>query len=156
MAVNHGKAFENIFKADWIKTFPEAFIYRLPDIQTGYKNSNNPCDFFCYVDGKLFLVECKVTLESTLNFSKIPQYERLLPYKNILGVNPGILVWFESYDKVYWCPITEVEKIKNENKKSIKYIDLKNKVYNMIEIPSIKKRVFMESDYSILNRKEIN
>ena len=154
MAVNHGKAFEQKFREDWLKTFPGSFIYRLPDIQTGYKNSNNPCDFFCYVDSKLFLVECKATLEATLNFSKIPQYERLLPYKNIQGVNPGVLVWFENYDKIYWCPITEIEKIKTENKKSIKYIDLKNKVYNMIEIPSIKKRVFMESDYSNLIKKE--
>lgn len=43
-----------------------------------------------------------------------------------------------------------MEKMVLDGKKSISVKMLEEKLYNIIEIPSIKKRVFMESDYSIL------
>lgn len=152
---NYGKAFETVFKENWKKCFPNSFIFRLSDQVSGYKTtSQNPCDFICFNLGKLFLIECKVTKENCLNFAKMPQYERLLQYKNIDGVYPGILIWFESKDKIIWCPIKEVEKIKGNNFKSIKYDMAEKKLYNLVEIPSVKKRVFMTSDYSVLLNTE--
>lgn len=38
----------------------------------------------------------------------------------------------------------------NDGKKSISLKMLDEKLYNIIEIPSVKKRVFLESDYTIL------
>ena len=42
------------------------------------------------------------------------------------------------------------ERLKNEDYKSINIKTLDLKEYNILEIPSIKRRVFLDSDYSIL------
>ena len=80
----------------------------------------------------------------------IPQYERLLEYKNIPGVYPGVLLWLSEKDKVMWISIIEMEKMVKDGKKSIGLKMLKEKSYNIIEIPSVKKRVYLDSDYTIL------
>jgi penicillin-binding protein-related factor A (putative recombinase) len=153
--ISKGKQFEEKFKECWKKTFPTSFIYRIPDQVTGYKTtSQNPCDFICFTQGKLFLVECKSHGGASISFTAIPQYERLLVYKDIKGVYPGIVIWFKEKDTVIWVPIKEAEKMVKDENKSIKLSMLKEDKYKIIVIPSTKKRVFMDSDYSSLIKEE--
>ena len=50
----YGKKFEQKFKSDWKKCFPETFLFRLKDQTTGYKTtSQNPCDFLAMNNGYL-------------------------------------------------------------------------------------------------------
>lgn len=154
MAVNKGKAWEEHFKNNWKKCFPNTFIFRLKDNMNGYKEtSGNPCDFLCFPgENKLFMVECKEHKGASIPFTAIPQYERLLEYKNYPGVFPGVMLWLSEKDMVLWISITEMEKMVKDGKKSIGIKMLEDSLYNIIMIPSEKKRVFLNSDYSILMR----
>lgn len=154
MAINKGKAWEEHFKANWKKSFPGTFIFRLKDNMNGYKEtSGNPCDFLCFPgENKLFMVECKEHKGASIPFTAIPQYERLLEYKNYPGVFPGVMLWLSEKDMVLWISITEMEKMVKDGKKSIGIKMLEDSLYNIIMIPSEKKRVFLDSDYSILMR----
>lgn len=151
-SANKGKSWEEHFRQDWRKCFPNTFIFRLKDQMTGYKEtSGNPCDFFCFPgNNQLFMVECKEHKGASIPFTAIPQYERLLEYKNLPGVYPGVLLWLSEKDKVMWISIIEMEKMVKDGKKSIGLKMLKEKSYNIIEIPSVKKRVYLDSDYTIL------
>ena len=149
MGYNYGKKFELKFREDWIKSFPDSFIQRLQDNQSGYYGtSSNTCDFITFTNGKLFLIECKSTHGNTLPFSNIRQYDKLLAQRGKPGVSPGILVWWIDKFKIAWVPITSVEKMKNDGKKSINIKMLDEHEYVLFEIPSIKKRVFLDSDYT--------
>lgn len=157
MAVNFGKKFESKFLADWKKSFPNTFIYRLPDQVTGYKvTSQNPADFLAYNNKQLWLLEVKSHEGSSIPFTAIPQYERLLAYKDYDGVNAIIIIWFRDKDTVWAVPIKEAEKMVLNGEKSIGLRMLKDKLYNIIEIPSVKKRVFLDSDYTCLIKLEDN
>lgn len=152
MSNNKGKAWETKFMQDWKKSFPDTFIFRLKDQMTGYKEtSSNPCDFLCFPgNNKLFLVECKEHKGASIPFTAIPQYERLLSYKDLPGVYPGVMLWLSEKDVVLWVGVKEMEKMQNDGKKSIGLKMLDKMDYKIIKIPSIKKRVFLESDYSVL------
>lgn len=144
-----GKKWEEIFKAGWKQQFPGTLVFRLKDQVTGYKEtSQNPCDFLCFPGHKLFMVECKEHLGASIPFTDIPQYERLLHYKDLKNVYPGVMLWLSEKDKVFWVPIKVMEQMVNDGEKSIGLRHIGK--YDLIEIPSIKKRVFMESDYSVL------
>lgn len=147
-----GKKFEEIFCKDWQKCFPNTFIFRLKDQLSGYKEtSQNPCDFICFPgNNKLFMVECKEHKGLSIPFAAIPQYERLLEYKDYQNVYPGIVVWFSEKDTVIWVSIQEMEKMVTAGEKSIGLRMLKNKSYNIIILPSEKKRVFLKTDYRCL------
>ena len=149
-----GKKFEERFKVDWKRCFPNTFLYRLKDQLTGYKEtSQNPCDFLAMNNGYLWMLECKETGEGTINFSKIPQLDRPDGLKDYIGmkdVQPYVIVWFRKYDKVIACPAKEALRMKQDGLKSISLKMLDNKLYNIIEIPSKKLRTFLESDYTIL------
>ena len=151
MPTNYGKKFEKEFEKDWKRSFPNSFIMRLPDQQSGYYGaSSNPCDFICHINGKLHLLELKSHLGNTFPLDNLRQYDKLMEYCGIDGVKIGILVWFRDRDKVVYCPIETITKLKLDNKKSVNIKYLETKEYDMIDVPSVKKRVFMESDYSIL------
>lgn len=148
MALNKGKQFEDHFKENWLRCYPNTFLLRLKDQMNGFKvTSQNPCDFIAYPGEKyLFMVECKSHKGASIDFSAIPQYERLLEYKDKKNTCPGILIWFVDKDKIYWVPIKVAEEIYNSGEKSIGIRHVGK--YNLIEIPSIKKRVYMESDFN--------
>jgi penicillin-binding protein-related factor A (putative recombinase) len=147
---NYGKQWETKVKEDW-KKLPNSLILRLPDQVTGYKTtSKNPCDFIAFANRQLFMLECKSTHGTTLNFSAMKQYDRLLEYKNKPYIHPGVLLWFNDYNKVVFLPILTLEQIKKDGLKSINIKMLDNKQYNIIVIPAIQKRVFMDCDYKIL------
>jgi hypothetical protein len=124
----------------------------------GYKEtSGNPCDFLCFPgENKLFMIECKEHKGASIPFTAIPQYERLLEYKDFPGVYPGVVLWLSEKDIVMWIGIKEMEKMVKDGKKSIGIKMLEDSSYNIMIIPSEKKRIYLESDYtSLLNFVEI-
>jgi hypothetical protein len=152
-----GKKFESRFAQDWKRCFPDTLIYRLPDQQSGYAGggSANPCDFFCFNGDAVLMVECKAHKGASINFSAIRQYEKMLDYKGLKKVFPGVVVWFYEKDIVVWVSIEEMEKMVLDGEKSIglRMIDDKKpykKAYNIITLPSKKLRTFMETDYNYL------
>lgn len=150
MAQNRGKEFEARFKQQFLASFPNSFILRLPDQVSGYKyTSSNICDFIGYAKGKLYLIECKTHLGASFPLSNLSQYNKLLPYVGIPGVRVGVVLWLIDKDKIFYVPISTVIQMKIKNKKSISYKDIDK--WRIMEIPSIKKVVFMDSDYSVLD-----
>ena len=155
----YGKKFEQKFRQDWKKCFPNTFLYRLQDSVSGYKTtSQNPCDFLAFNNGYLWMLECKETQEGTINFSKIPQLDRdegLKDYIGVQNVQPYIIVWFRKHDKVIAVPASEALKIKNDGHASISLKMLNNSSYYIIELPSVKLRTFLETDYTYLLKEEV-
>ena len=153
MPSNYGKAFEERLKEDWMK-MDGATIDRLYDPVGGYVGVTNICDFIGYKFPFIVYVECKSVKGNTFPFSNFKQFNKLICKKGIKGVLAGVVVWFYEKDVVLWCPIEEAERMINDGEKSInckKVIEgTYNNRYNIKIIPSKKKRVFMESDYSVL------
>ena len=152
-----GKKWEQKYKETWEKQFPNTFIYRLPDQQSGYAGggSQNPCDFLCFPGNCELMVECKAHAKASIPFNAIPQYERLLDYKGKYKTYPGVLIWFYEKDVIIWVSIEEMEKMVNDGEKSIglRMIDEKKpykKLYNIINVPATKLRTFMEADLKYL------
>jgi len=56
------------------------------------QSSQNPCDFLAFNSGYLWLLECKETKDGTLNFSKVPQLERLCTYTGLEAVLAYIII----------------------------------------------------------------
>ena len=155
MANNKGKAWEQKFKQDFKKSFPEGTIDRIYDSVSGYKTISNVSDFIGYNYPNIFYLECKSHLSNTWNFSYFTQYEKLKTKVGIKGVRAGVVLWMIDHDKVVYLPVSSVTKMMEDGKKSFNIKMLEDKSYNIIEIPSVKKRVFLDSDYSILaNLKE--
>jgi Holliday junction resolvase len=151
MAISRGKQFETKFKEDWIRTVPNSFILRLPDQVSNFAGySSNICDFIAYNYPNLFLIECKTIHGNTLPFSNLTQFEKLVQYKDIKGVYPGVVVWWIDRDVVAWISIETVIKMKQDENKSINVKMVEEKVYDILTIPSVKKRVFLDSDYSVI------
>ncbi len=71
---------------------------------------------------------------------------------HIPGVRIGVILWFIDHDCICYCPISSIYNMKKDNKKSVHINYVKNKEYGVIEIPSIKKRTYLEADYSILTK----
>jgi penicillin-binding protein-related factor A (putative recombinase) len=152
-----GKKWEAVFEQSWQEAFPEELVFRLRDQMTGYKESSeNPCDYLCHANGKLFMVECKTHKGASIPFTAIPQYERLLKYKNKKDVLPGVIIWFSEKDSIIWVGINEMEKMVLDGEKSIGLRMLEKKLYNIIEVPFEKKRVYLFPDCKFLLDKLIN
>lgn len=152
-----GKKFEERFRTDYKRCFPNTLIYRLPDQQSGYAGggSSNPCDFLCFTGNEVLMVECKAHKGASIPFNAIRQYEKMLDFKGFEKTYPGVVVWFYEKDIVIWVSIEEMEKMVLDGEKSIglRMIDDKKpykKAYNIMTIPSKKLRTFMESDYNYL------
>lgn len=151
MAINRGKQFEEKFRLDFEETVSPTLLMRLPDQVSKYAGySSNLCDFIGFKSPRLFLIECKTTKANTLPFSNITQYDRLLPYKDAEYIYAGVVVWWTKLDTVAWVSIKTLEQMKKDAKKSINIKMIEEKVYDIVVIPSKKKRVFLDSDYSIL------
>ena len=155
MTSNQGKKFELKFKEDWLKTIKnatskDAFLLRLYDSTNGFVNISTPCDFIGFANGKLFLIECKSHNGASIPLTAIPQYSRLLAYKDFENIFPGIIVWFKDKDCVIWFPVATIEKEIAKGKKSINYQIADDVESGAIKLPGIKKRVFIDTDYSPL------
>ena len=155
MANNAGKAFEQKFSQDFKKSFPDGTIDRIYYSVSGYKTISNISDFIGYNYPNIYYLECKSHLGNTWNFSYFTQYDKLKTKVGIKGVRAGVVLWMIDHDKVVYLPVSSVTKMMEDGKKSFNIKMLEDKSYNIIEIPSVKKRVFLDSDYSILvNLKE--
>ena len=100
-----------------------------------------------FVQGKLFLLECKSHKGNTFPLSNLTQFGKLQIYKNINGVLPGVILWFIDHDKVVYIPIETIIKYSDDGKKSINIKDINSEEYYMIDLPSEKKRTFLTTDY---------
>ena len=146
MANNYGKAFEQKFKKDFLKTVPNSTIDRLYDTMSGYKAISQISDYIGYSFPNIFYMECKSHKGASIPFDNITQYSKLLQKVGIPGVRAGVILWLIDKDIVYYIPISTIKQMKKDGKKSVGISAVDN--YNIIEIPSVKKRVFMDSDYS--------
>lgn len=155
MSINKGKAFENQFKRDWLK-LGDSSCDRLPDIMSGYKAISGISDFIAYKYPKIFYAECKVVENgNTFVLSRLTQYDKLITKKGITGVIAGAVIWFVEKNKVVYVPIETFEKLKQDGMKSFNIKYLETNEYYAVDIPSIKKRTFMDSDYSVLIREGV-
>ena len=150
MANNYGKDFERKLKTDWEKCFPNSFILRISDQMSGYKiTAKNLCDFICYFNKNLFLVEAKSIRGNTFPFSNLSQYSQLTKKVGIPGVRVGVVIWFIDHARVLYVPISTITQMKKDGKKSVNIKTVLDD-YNVYELPSVKKRIFCDTDYSIL------
>ena len=149
MSVNRGKEFEAKLKSDFLSTVPNSTIDRLYDPVAGYVSISNICDFIGYSRPNIFYLEAKSHKGASLPFDNITQYDKLKDKVGIPGVRCGVVLWLYEKDIVMYIPISTIIKMKADGKKSVGLKAL-NEGYNIKIIPSIKKRVFMDSDYSCL------
>lgn len=155
MSINYGKKFEKNFEVNWLKSFPNTFLLRLPDQQSGYfGTSRNLCDFIAYNNKTLFLLECKSIKGNTFPLTNLKQYDKLILKKGIKGVICGVILWFREHDKILFIPIETFEKLKKDNKKSFNIKMLQDTYYKSIIIPTVKKRTFLTGDYTVLFNEE--
>lgn len=154
MPISKGKQFELKIREDFLKQ-ENSLIYRLPDQFNGHKNtSQNPCDFFGYVHPLLFMLEAKSINGNTFPFVNFTQYAKLQQYKDIKGIRRGIVLWFIEHDRVLYVPVKTIEQMIKDGKKSVNIRTIDTDGYYFVDIPSKKKRVFLDSDYSVLNNLE--
>lgn len=153
MAKNYGKAFEEQFKKDF-GLLEGSSVDRLYDTMNGYKSIKQISDFIGYVYPNIFYLECKSHKGASLPLANITQYENLKKKVGIPGVRSGVILWLYDKDKVFYIPTATVTKLKEDGEKSVGLRHIGK--YRIIEIPSLKKRVFMDSDYSILKELDEN
>lgn len=143
------KAFEEKFKRDWIRCFPDGVIVRLYDQVSGFKAIANVSDFITYNYPNIFFIECKTHKGASIPFDAIPQYDKLKKMVGKKGVRSGVILFLYEKDRVFYIPASTITQLKAEGKKSVG-IKAFESGYNIIEIPSKKLRVFMDSDYTVL------
>lgn len=149
MSVNRGKQFEAKFREDFT-ALPNSFLLRLPDQSNGWKGSSNICDFIGYIKPHMFLLEVKTISGNTFPFANFTQLEKLKQFKNIPGLRKGVVLWFTERDSVLYVPVSTIEKMISDGKKSVNIKTIESDGYEFVRIPSVKKRVFLDSDYSVL------
>lgn len=154
MSSSKGKAFEEKFREDWKKAFPDGTIDRLYDTTTGYKSISTISDYICYNYPLIYYIENKTHKSSSFPFTNLTQYDKMKMKVGIKGVRAGVVLWLYEKDKVFYIPISTITQMKADGKKSVGLRSIEEG-YNIIEIPSEKLRVYMNSDYSCLqNLKE--
>lgn len=154
MANNYGKQFENLVKAQF-SLIPNAVIERLYDTTNGFKGITQPADFLAYVYPNFFYLEVKVIQTgNTFDLSRLTQYNKLVEKAGVRGVRAGVILWWVDKHKIAYVPVNTVKQLLADSKKSVNVKYLETNEYRLIEIPSKLKRVFMESDYSILTTLE--
>lgn len=139
---NYGKKFENVIRNAFEKV-PGVSIDRLHDQTTGFKGSQNICDFIVYREPYEYYFECKSVHGNVLPFRNITdtQWDGLLEKSEIQGVTAGIICWWIDKDITKFIPIQELESRKHCGEKSLRY-DEDN--YCITEIKGKKKRVFFD------------
>ena len=150
--INRGKQFEQKVYSDFNK-IDGVSIVRLPDQMTGYRHtSSNISDFIIYKYPEIFYMEIKSILGNTFPLTNLTQYEKLKAKIGIKGVRAGVTIWFVDRDRVIFVPIETIQQMKQEGVKSVNIRTIDNSDYDFINIPSVKKRVFMDSDYRVIFR----
>lgn len=117
----------------------------------GFKSISNISDFIGYIYPFEFYLECKSTEGNTFPLSRLTQKDKLATVMNKKGVNAGVVLWFIDHNKVCYVAIEEILRLEELGKKSINIKMVGDSDYNVHEIPSIKKRIFLDSDYNKLS-----
>lgn len=152
MAINRGKQFETKFKSDFINTVPNSTIDRLYDSTSGFKAVSNISDFIGYSFPSIMYLECKSHAGNTFPLVNLTQYDKLVRKIGIKGVRVGVILWMIDWDYVLYLPLSFIKYLKENDYKSfnVKMIN-DEKLNSMFKvIPSVKRRVFLDSDYSCL------
>ena len=149
MAVNRGKQWETKLKEDFSK-LPGAYIYRVPDNMSGYKGISGISDFIAYKFPKIFFLEAKTILGNTFPLSNFTQFDKLMTIPDVKGIHRGVMIWFQDHQAVLYVPLLTIAKMKADGKKSVNIKKIDEEGYEYIRIPSVQKRVFLDSDYSVL------
>ena len=149
MPQNYGKQFESKLKEDFLKV-DGATIDRIYDPIGGLKGVKNICDFFAYIYPNCYYLECKSHNGNTFPLSNLTQFDKLKEKIGIPGVRAGVVIWFVEHGKVVYVPISTFVKLKEDGKKSFNVKMIGNEEYFSLEIPGKLKRVFIDSDYSVL------
>lgn len=97
-------------------------------------------------------MEIKSIHGNTFPLTNLTQYEKLKAKIGIKGVRAGVTIWFVDKDRVIFVPIETIQQMKQEGVKSVNIRTIDNSDYDFINIPSVKKRVFMDSDYRVIFR----
>lgn len=92
MSRDFGKAFEERFKEDFLKTVPNCSLDRIYDVSMGYKSVSNICDYIGYSYPNIFYLECKSHKGASIPFEDIPQYDKLVDKVGIPGVRSGVVL----------------------------------------------------------------
>ena len=151
MSVDYGKEWEQKFSTQWKNTFPKNLIERIPDQYNGHKKtSENIADFYACFNSKLVYFECKETKEGTLNFAKFSQLDRMLERALLNDVKGYVVIWFRKFQAVVMVDVVEADRIRKDGRASIAYSMLKEKLYNIIEIPSVTTKVYPKCDFTVM------
>lgn len=149
MPTNYGKAWEQKIKEDFSKV-PNSTLDRIYDSVSGYKSISNISDFIGYIYPNIYYLEAKSSKGNTFPLTRLTQYEKLKSKVGIPGVRAGILLWFIEHDIVLYVPISTITKMMEDNKKSVNVKMASDASYNVKVVPSEKRRVFLDCDYSFL------
>ena len=149
MAQNRGKQWEVKLKEDFFK-MSGAYIYRVPDQLGGLKGQTGICDFIAYKFPKIFFIEAKTILGNTFPLTNFTQFDKLMSIPNIQGVHRGVMLWFQDHQRVLYVPLLTIAKMKQDGKKSVNIRTIDSDGYEYLNIPSVQKRVFLDSDYSVM------
>ena len=149
MAVNRGKQWEAKLKEDFSK-LSGAYIYRVPDNMSGYKGITGISDFIGYKYPKIFFIEAKTVLGNTFPLTNFTQFDKMTAIPAEKGIHRGVMIWFQDHSAVLYVPLSTIAKMKSDGKKSVNIRTIDSEDYDFVDIPSVKKRVFMDSDYSCL------
>ena len=145
---NYGKKFENVIRNAFEKV-PGVSIDRLHDQTTGFKGSQNICDFIVYREPYEYYFECKSVHGSALPFRNITdtQWDGLFEKSEIQGVTAGIICWWIDKDKTMFLPIQILVDLRYKGYKSYRFDWFHwNGLQKTIEIKGKKKRVFFDYD----------
>lgn len=149
MAQNRGKQFESKLKEDFNK-LPGAFIYRVPDNMSGFRGITGICDFIGYSFPRIYFLEAKTILGNTFPLANFTQFDKLMSIPNSRGIHRGVVIWFQDHQRIIYVPVLTIDKMKKDGKKSVNIRTIDNDGYEYVNIPSVQKRVFLDSDYSVL------
>lgn len=153
---NRGKQFEEVIKEAFERAEGTS-VDRMPDPTNGYLGVRNISDFVVYHYPYQYYIECKsVHTKSFSIHSNDPkrkyglitnnQWEGMLSKSQIFGVKAGVIVWFVEHDSTKYIPIETLQKMFNNDKKSIYYDEANTFAYPMLELIGHKLRVFYRYD----------
>jgi len=150
--MNGGKLFEEDFR---LSCKDNVAVTRLYDTLGGQMGVANICDFIVTYFPYTFYLELKSTSTGTLPLKNISntQYTGLLEKSKYKGAECGLIIKYAKYDEHYYVPIQEVERLKEEGKKSISYKHIKKGKVSVIEFPSELKRTRFKYDFDEFVRR---
>ena len=142
--------FEQKFREDYLKAFPNALCFKVPNQMSGFLSINNYSDFICFDSERLYFIDCKAHAGASFPFADFPQFDRLMTLVHIPKLMSGIILWLYDKDKVIFVPTISIAKMKKDGIKSFNPDKISKHKYYYVNVPSVKLRTYMNSDYTVL------